>query len=51
VHALQAVGAAELGEQQGQFHVALGRQHRHQVVELEDESDVPRPPGRELAVR
>ena len=30
----------QVGQQQRQLHVPLGRQHRHQVVELEDEADV-----------
>ena len=36
------------GEQERQLHVLERRQHRHQVVELKDEADVPRPPVGEL---
>ena len=36
----------EAGQQQRQLDVALGRQHRQQVVELEDEPDVPGAPAR-----
>jgi len=34
-----ALGRAQAGEQQRQLHVALGREHREQVVELKDEAD------------
>ena len=40
LHALAALAAAELREQQRQLDVALGREHRQQVVHLEDEADV-----------
>jgi hypothetical protein len=43
-----ALGAVEARQQQRQFDVLLGRQHRHQVVELEDETDVVAAPGRQL---
>ena len=39
----------QLRQQQRHLDVALGRQHGQQVVELEDEPDVPRAPLRELA--
>ena len=39
------------GEQQRQLHVLEGGQHRHQVVELEDEADVRGAPVGELAPR
>ena len=47
---LAAGGLVQVGEQQRQLDVALGGQRGQQVVELEDESDVPRAPGGELAV-
>ena len=49
--ALLPVGLAELGQQQRQLDVARRGQHRQQVVQLEDEADVPRPPRRQLAAR
>ncbi len=48
-HPLLALGLRQVGEQQRQLDVALGGQHRQQVVELEDEADVVRAPARELA--
>ena len=47
--ALAALGLAELRQEQRQLDVALGRQHRQQVVELEDEADVARAPLRQRA--
>ena len=41
----------QLGQQQRQLDVALGGEHRQQVVELEDEADVLRAPARQLAAR
>ena len=46
---LAALRGRELGEQQRQLDVALGGEHRHQVVELEHEADVVRAPAGELA--
>ena len=43
-----ALGPRERGQQQRQLHVAEGGEHRDQVVHLEDEPDVARPPGGEL---
>jgi hypothetical protein len=40
-----ALGAAQRGQQQRQLDVLLRRQHRHQVVALEDEADVLGAPG------
>ena len=51
VHALEAICAAELGEQQRQLDVALGGEHRQQVVHLEHEADVVGAPVAELGVR
>ena len=42
--------AADSGnKQQRQLDVLIRREHRQQVIELEDEADVPRPPAGELA--
>ena len=38
----------ERQQQQRQLDVAIGRQHREQIVELKDEADVARPPRRQL---
>ena len=38
----------ELGQQQWQLDVAFGGEHRHQIVELEDEADVVGAPVRQL---
>jgi hypothetical protein len=43
-----ALGAVEARQQQRQFDVFLRRQHRHQVIELEDETDVVAAPRRQL---
>ncbi len=51
LHALPAVCGSQLRQQQRELDVARRRQHRQQVVHLEDEPDVPRAPGRELAAR
>ena len=40
-----SLGRAQAGEQQRQLHVALGREHREQVVELKDEADAGRAPA------
>jgi hypothetical protein len=48
---LPPLGRRQGREQQRQLHVLERRQHRHQVVELEDEADVPRPPRRKLGFR
>ena len=45
------LGLGQVRQQQRQLDVALGREHRQQVVELEHEADVPRAPRRQLAVR
>ena len=45
-----ALLARELGQQQREFDVALGVQHRQQVVELENEADGCRPPAGQLPV-
>ena len=50
LHVLLAAGAREIREQQRQLDIALRREHRHEVVELEHEADVPRAPLRKLAV-
>ena len=47
---LPAGAAAQAREQQGQLDVLEGREHRHQVVVLEDEPHVGIPPGRQLVV-
>jgi len=49
LHALPALAAAELREQERKLHVLRGREHRHQIVELEDEAHIGRAPGRQLA--
>ena len=41
-HPLLALGLRQVGEQQRQVDVALGGEHRQQVVELEHEADVVR---------
>ena len=46
-HVVPPVGARERREQQRQLDVLLRRQHRQQVVELEDEADVPGAPARQ----
>jgi len=50
-HLALAVGGAEGQEQQRQLDVLVGRQHRQQVVELEDEADVAGPPFGQLRPR
>ena len=50
LHVFPALGLGKMRQQQRQFHVALRRQHRHQIVKLEDESDMPRTPRGERAV-
>ena len=44
-----AVGLGQVGEQKRQFDIGGRRQHRHQVVELEDKADMARPPFGKLA--
>ena len=44
-----AFGLRELGQQQRQFHVLERREHRNEVVHLEDKPDMPGPPFRELS--
>ena len=44
------LGGRQRQQQQRQFDVLVGRQHRQQVVELEHEADVPRPPAGQLAL-
>ena len=46
---LAALAFGEVREQQRQLDVALGGEHRHEVVELEHEADVVRAPAGELA--
>ena len=46
-----ALAARQRGEQQRQLDVVERRQHRHQVVELEDEADVRGAPRGEFARR
>jgi hypothetical protein len=46
--ALGAVLLVQVREQQGQLDVLLRREHREQVVRLEDEADRARAPGRQL---
>ncbi len=48
--ALATIRGRQRGQQQRQFDVALGGQHRQQVVHLEHEADVIRAPAAELAV-
>src|SRR5256885_16515289 len=48
-HALLALLRRELREEERQLDVLIRREDRNQVVELEDEADVARAPGRELA--
>ena len=43
-----APGGGQPGQEQRQFDVLLGRECRQQVIELEDETDVGRPPARQL---
>ncbi len=42
--------AGQIGEQQGQFDVFKGGEHRDQLVELEDEADVVGPPVGQLGL-
>jgi hypothetical protein len=46
-----ALGAGETGEQQRQFDVGGRRQHRHQIVELEDKADMAGAPARKGGMR
>ena len=48
--ALAPLAARQRRELQRQLDVAERRQHRHQVVELEDEADVRRAPQREVGI-
>ena len=48
---LPALERIEPGDEQRQFHVLRGRQHRHQIVELEHEADGRGAPLGELALR
>ena len=50
VDALLPVGPGEPRQEERQLHVLERRQDGNQIVELEDEPDVPRPPGGELRV-
>ena len=47
--ALAALGTRQRSELQRQLDVLERREHRNQVVELEDEADVRRAPRREVA--
>ena len=46
-----ALGAGEAGEQQRQFDIGRSRQHRHQIVELEDKADMAGAPARKGGMR
>ena len=46
-----AAGLGKRREEQRQLNVPLRRQHGQKIVELENEAHVPRPPGREPAIR
>jgi len=48
LHVFAALRAAQARELQGQLHVLEGREHRDQVVELEDEPHVGGPPAGQL---
>ena len=48
--AAQPLGGRQVGQQQRQLDIALGGQHRQQVVGLEDEADVARAPAGEIGV-
>src|SRR5712692_10393277 len=50
-HVIPPLAPGERGQQQRQLHVPLRAEHRQEVVELEDESDVHRPPVRQLPAR
>jgi hypothetical protein len=50
VNALGALLAVQFGEQQRQFDVLRRGQHRHQIIELEDEADIGGAPGGEFAL-
>jgi len=41
----------EVRQQQGQFHVPLRREHGQQIVKLEHEADMARPPRSQSAAR
>ena len=45
---LPPLAARQIGQDQRQLHVFEGRQHRDQVVELEDEADMRGAPGGQL---
>ena len=49
-HVLLALAGRQIGQQQRQFDVFERGQHRHQVVELEDEADVARAPRGEIGL-
>src|SRR6185437_14874754 len=51
LHVLLTFAFRELGQEQRQFHVLKRSQHRNQVVHLEDEAYVPRPPRSKLSGR
>ena len=45
---LASFAARKMGEHQRQFHILHRREHRHQVVELEDKSDMGAAPVCEI---
>ena len=50
VHVLLSLPPGQPGEQQGQFHVFKGREHRDELIKLEDEAHVGGPPIRQLGL-
>jgi len=48
-HLLAALPRGQGQQQQRQFDVLVRRQHGHQMIELENEAHVPRPPAGQLA--
>src|SRR6266571_2329709 len=50
-HVFLPLALGEVRQQQGQFHVPLRREHGRQIVKLEHEADVARPPRSQSAAR
>jgi hypothetical protein len=50
LHVFLALRLGQVRQQQRQFHVSFRVQHRHQVVKLKNEADVPRAPMGQLPV-
>ena len=48
---LAAFRFRELGQQQRQFHVLIGGEHRNKVIHLENKTNMPSTPLRKLAPR